>query len=150
MVFTRAKKHGHTASGKTTKEYACWSGIVERCTNPEHHAWKDYGGRGITVSDSWIGEGGFINFFTHIGPKPAPLHTVERIDNHKGYIPGNVKWATRKEQARNRRSNHRLEYLGKNLTIIEWAELIGIGYSTIQARLKRGWSVEMSLTREVV
>lgn len=97
------KPHGHTANGKTSPTYYTWAAIIERCTKPKHHRYHDYGGRGITVCDRWLK---FENFLTDIsntiGLRPEGC-TIDRIDNNRGYEPGNIKWSTPKEQAANRR-----------------------------------------------
>lgn len=78
----------------------------KRCEDPKNKAWYLYGGRGIKVCAAWSGRGGFAAFVNHIGPKPTPQHTLDRIDNDRDYEPGNVRWATYKEQARNRRPRY--------------------------------------------
>lgn len=83
-------------------EYHSWAHMIQRCTNPKNKAWKNYGGRGITVCDAW--RKAFAAFFAYVGCKPSPEHSIERIDNDRGYEPGNVKWATRSEQSLNRRA----------------------------------------------
>jgi len=81
-----------------------------RCTNPTHVAYKYYGGRGIKVCDEWMSfESGFDEFIEHIGPAPSEDHSVDRIDVNGDYEPGNVKWATALEQAKNTR-----QYLRKH------------------------------------
>ena len=88
-------------------------------------------------------------FYEHIGPRPSFLHTVDRIDNESGYEPGNVRWATRKEQARNMRVNTLLEFDGREQPITAWAEEVGINPRTLMTRLVRGWTVERALTQSV-
>ena len=80
--------------------YATWSGILSRCTNPNAPAWDRYGGRGIAVCPTWHH---FMNFVQDMGPKPTPLHTIERLDNELGYNKSNCIWATSTEQNHNRR-----------------------------------------------
>lgn len=82
-------------------EYSSWQGMLARCHNPKSPRYSDYGGRGIAVCDEW--RESFAAFFEHVGPKPTPAHSVDRIDNESGYLPGNVRWASPTEQAGNRR-----------------------------------------------
>lgn len=93
-----------THSLSKLKEYVAWSGMIRRCTDPKCKAYNNYGGRGIMVFKEWEGLEGFSKFYDHIGPKPSPHHSIDRIENDKGYQPGNVKWSTREEQQGNRRT----------------------------------------------
>jgi hypothetical protein len=90
-------KHG--ASG--TPEYAAWSNARRRIVDPEHPAYKNYGGRGLTMAPEFLES--FEAFFAEVGPRPGPEFSIDRIDNDKGYWPGNLRWATAKQQAQNRR-----------------------------------------------
>ena len=90
-------KHGLSK----TPEYRCWQQIKERCLNPKHKAYPDYGGRGITIDPVWVQD--FEAFYSFVGNRPTAKHSLDRIENSRGYEPGNVRWATMKEQNNNRR-----------------------------------------------
>lgn len=94
MTFTARTSPEHRSI------YGALCNAIARCHNPEHPAYNRYGARGITVCEEWRSLD-YMNFYNHIGPKPTEKHTLDRIDNDKGYEPGNVKWSTRKEQSRN-------------------------------------------------
>lgn len=138
----------HITHGRSgTPEYIIWGSIINRCTCKQSYNFKSYGGRGISVCDRWRK---FENFFADMGTRPSPHLTVERVDNEKPYSPANCIWATRKDQARNRRGNRRLTFNGKTLTVAEWSEITGIHTRTIRARLDvQNWSVEDALTGPV-
>ena len=123
-----------------TPDFHAWAAAKSRCTNPNNKNWVDYGGRGIEfrLPD-------FETFLSHIGPKPSKAHTLDRIDNNGHYEIGNIRWALKKPQARNRRSNHMITYQDKTLCIAEWAEKLGLKRHLIYTRLARGWSVEKAL-----
>lgn len=123
----------------TTPTYYTWRSMLQRCSC---RAWGDakrkYYDRGIRVCRRWKK---FENFLKDMGDRP-PGTSIDRLENSIGYRPGNCRWATPVEQARNKRSNHRIEYDGKSLTLGEWAERLGIEGPTIRCRLKLGWSIQ--------
>lgn len=140
IASSRLKTHGF---GKTA-EYSIWKGIKNRCLNPSTQGYRKYGARGITICDQW--RDSFVEFLDHIGPRPSPFHSVDRIDNNRGYEPGNVRWATMVEQNRNRRDNVLLTFDGETMTMAEWADQVGISAKVIQIRLRSlGWDVERAL-----
>lgn len=129
---------------KHAPEYAIWSALKNRCLNPNDARWDSYGGRGITICQKWADS--FRAFIGDLGSRPTKEHSVERIDNNKPYQPGNCRWATRKEQARNKRNNRMLTLAGTTQCVSAWAEETGINRKTILFRLNSGWSVEKALT----
>jgi hypothetical protein len=137
--------HGHRPKGKMSTEYHTWCSIKDRCLNKGCKYYHKYGGRGITMYDGWVKS--FEDFFEYVGKKPTPKHSIDRYPNNDGnYEPGNVRWATNKEQMRNTRSTHFLEYDGLKMCVLDWAAKTGIGRTTINERLRRGWSLEKTLT----
>ena len=135
-------RYRHGLSG--TKEYRAWNAMINRTTNKNYHAYKDYGARGIKVCDRWLHS--FENFFDDMGYAPTPSHSVDRIDNNKGYSPNNCRWATKIEQAANRRVNRFITYNNETHYIEEWGRITNIGGVNIIKRLERGWSIEKALT----
>lgn len=131
-------KHGLNG----TPEQKVWNNMKSRCLNPNHPRYKDWGGRGITISDDWLK---LENFYRDMGKRPSKHHTLERIDNNKGYSKENCYWATTKDQALNRRSNKHLTANGYTFTLLEWSEKLSINKVTLASRLRRGWSVEEAL-----
>lgn len=134
------RKHGHCHS----PEWRSWASIRDRCNNPRTPTYDRYGGRGISICARW---NEFINFLSDMGPRPSPVHSVDRIDNNGNYEPGNCRWATEKEQARNRRSNLLFTVDGETLPLACWVERAGLKYSCVSARLHRGWSLEDALSK---
>jgi hypothetical protein len=92
----------HTKHGKhKTTEYKAWGSMIQRCTNKKNAFYNDYGGRGISICDSWFN---FANFYKDIGDRPSNNHSLDRIDTNLGYFKENCKWSTREEQQRNKRN----------------------------------------------
>lgn len=139
-----AKTHGKTK----TREFTSWQGMLGRCYTPTNKKYPSYGGRGISVCPRW--KNSFEAFLQDMGPRPSPQHSIDRIDNDGNYEPGNCRWATPKEQSRNRRSNVLLTHNGKTQTVVEWSEETGISkYALLQRIQKLKWSTEEALTRPV-
>lgn len=126
-----------------TRLYRVWNTMRQRCGNPNNTHFASYGGRGIRVCEEW--NESFEAFYRDVGDPPLGM-TLDRIDNDKGYEPGNVRWASRLDQANNRRTNVLIEHRGQTKTLAEWGRATGLGKSTIMNRLARGWSVQKALT----
>lgn len=135
----RMKIHGRAH----TREWNIWQNMKRRCNNPDHPRYADWGGRGITVCERW--NTSFVEFFNDMGECPEG-HTIERIDNCKGYEPSNCKWATLFEQAQNSRKNRYLTHNGQTLAMSEWARRVLLPYDVIRGRLNRHWTDEEALT----
>lgn len=145
----RKEIHGHCSRGKKrSKEYVAYDHMKRRCYDPKHHRYENYGGNGITVCDRW--RQSFVNFLSDVGVAPSKFHSLDRFPNQKGnYEPGNVRWATPTQQARNMKSNRLITYSGETLCLSEWAEKIGIDQSTIASRLRSGWSEADSVSKPI-
>lgn len=131
-----------TTHGKShTKAYNAWLNAIRRCHNEDHKRFYDYGGRGIKVCARWLV---FENFLSDMG-EPEAGQSLDRIDNNGNYEPGNCRWATRFEQARNRRCTLTLTFQGVTRSASEWSQVLGLAYQTILSRLSKGWAVEKVL-----
>lgn len=136
-VRYRAIKHGMYG----TKIYNTWARMKQRCEDPNHSSYNDYGGRGITVYEPWSKS--FLSFYKSVGDIPNDGDSIDRIDNNKGYEPGNIRWASKTIQANNRRSNKRIKYGNEVFTVGEWAAKLGINYATLYDRIyKHKWPLE--------
>jgi hypothetical protein len=107
----------------------------ERCGNAAHVHFHSYGGRGIKVCDAWLS---FDAFLRDMGVRPSPNHQLDRIDNDKGYEPGNCRWATRRENSANKRTSVRVMFRGEPMCLAEAARRAGVKYQTAAWRAKRG------------
>jgi hypothetical protein len=122
--------------------YGIWQSMKTRCFNPNRNDYHRYGGRGITVCESW--RTNFKQFVADMGPRPEG-HTLDRIDNNGHYCPENCQWSTYHFQNRNRRDTRFLTFQGKTQCIVDWSKDLNIKDSTIRDRLRRGWPVERAL-----
>lgn len=134
-------RHGH--GKKNTPAYRSWKAMRTRCFNTNAADYPRYGGKGITVCERWDS---FRSFLADMGERPDG-YTLERVDNDENYEPANCKWASRKEQARNRSHNRIIEYQGERKTVSEWAEANGLTLATLRARLSNGWALAIALSR---
>jgi hypothetical protein len=122
-------RHG----GYKSKEFSTWHSMLQRCLNPNSHYYHRYGGRGIKVCEEWKD---FANFIKDMGKAPSKKHSIDRINNDKGYFPENCRWVgSQKIQSNNMSRNRHLTYNGKTQTIAQWADELGLDRSTVAHRL---------------
>jgi len=155
LVFARPLNDGSTTScgcwlrewcSKTkrthgqshTDVYRIWTLIKNRCYQPSSQSFKEYGARGIAMSDEWRDD--FEAFRRDMGERPSSRHQIERVDNDGPYCKENCVWATQAVQANNKRNNVRLDIDGQSLTVSQWSRVSGIPFKVIFKRLSRGWS----------
>lgn len=126
--------------------YWVWADMAQRCRNPRHRGYANYGGRGIRVCDRWRL---FSNFAADMGPRPAGL-MLDRINNDGNYEPSNCRWATRKEQNSNRRNCIYVDDGGDRVTLKEYCRRHGLKYRPIVKRIQnRGWPMERALSEPI-
>ena len=137
----RTYKHGMTK----TNLYSIWHNMKDRCYRKSHHAYKDYGGRGIYVCAEWKDD--FIPFYEWaISSGYHDGLSIDRKDNDMPYSPDNCRWVTMQTQANNRRTNHLITYNGETKTLTEWSRVFNCSYAMILRRLESGWDIEKALT----
>lgn len=139
-----ATKHGDRPKGKKKRLYHIWLSMRERCNNPHHEQFRHYGGRGITICEEWNDYSLFREWAYQSGY--SDNLTLDRENNNLGYNPENCRWATPKEQANNRRSNHILTLGEESHNIEWWVNKTGLPRHVIDGRVRRGWSDEKILT----
>lgn len=139
----RTRTHGMSKS----KEFKIWAGIRNRCYNKNEPSYLNYGGRGIHMSDEWFNS--FETFYQDMGPRPSKNHSIERENNNGPYCKSNCKWATRVEQANNRRTNVFYEYNGIARTLTGWARELGLNKNTLAKRLNLGWAFEKAISEPI-
>ena len=137
-----------------TRLYGVWGAMVDRCNNPHAHEYENYGGRGIKVCDEWRWDytqfeaWAMANGYDEKAKKGEC--TLDRIDPNGNYEPSNCRFASAKEQSRNRRSNVLITYNGETHCMAEWAEIAGLKYATFIQRLYAGWSMEDAMSKPLV
>ncbi len=134
-TIARSTTHG----GCQYPEYNVWACMLDRCQRKTNTYYKNYGGRGIVVCNRWQK---FDHFLADMGSRPSAAHTLERMDNDKGYSPKNCCWATRQEQGLNTRRTRWVVLGAKRLPAKLAAQLLGIPYKLFHRRLSWGWPVE--------
>lgn len=132
-----------TTHGKSkSPEYKSWQCMIARCCYPADKRYEEYSSRGITICQEWLDS--FEAFFAHVGERPSPKHTIDRIDNDKGYFPGNVRWATHLQQNNNKRTTPMVRYRGRTISLMDAYRESGttLSYSGVKYRY---YGKEMSL-----
>jgi hypothetical protein len=154
VVQAAPLKHGQAHRGRLTPEYRAWRAMLRRCETPGASHYAAYGGAGIGVCAGWHDPAAFIR---DMGPKPTLKHSLDRIDNARGYDCGkcsdclgrgatpNCRWATPVQQVNNRRVTSLVDYAGRRVPLAELARELGVNYWRLRSRLKRGLSVEAAL-----
>lgn len=123
--------HGETGtkSAGRSPEYKSWASMIQRCTNPKHFGYQNYGGKGVKVCAQWIES--FEVFLKDMGRRPTEKHSIDRINPNLGYEPENCRWATWLTQANNRTNNRRVIFNGELMTCSQLARLTGIPERTV-------------------
>jgi len=127
-----------------TLEYSTWASIKERCQNPNSKDYHRYGGAGISLYQEWADS--FSSFYAYVGPKPSLGHSIDRINVYGNYEPGNVRWATLSQQARNKRKSRYVIFNGNRVPLKQATDDLGIPYTTATSRMRRGETPEQAIT----
>lgn len=142
----RARKANTTHGKRSLRVYNIWNDMVSRCKNKNSIEYKRYGSKGINVCLDW---NKFEKFYKDMGDPPTSKHSIDRIDNDRGYLKENCRWATSKEQARNRKSTILHTINGQTKPLIEWCEIHNKSHATVYMRIRRGWSKDRALKEPV-
>lgn len=149
LVKERMSKKASKHHGFGTRLYSIWDSMRQRCNNPNCSAYKNYGGRGISICDEWddfavFREWALANGYDELAERGT--YTLDRIDVNGDYAPDNCRWVNFRTQSNNKRDTIYVEYDGMSMPLSYWAETTGIKYCTLFARYKRGWSPERILS----
>lgn len=139
-IGNRCRTHGKSIS----REYNAWAAAKQRCHNPKARWYYRYGGAGIAMCAEW--RDSFAAFLRDMGPAPTQTHSIDRIDNSRGYEPGNCRWADSFTQANNTRANHPVTFDGMTMNVAQWERHLGVPEGRIRRRLLDGWPVELAMT----
>jgi len=149
LLANRNKKHNKSY----TRLYGVWRAMKARCYNPNVAAYKDYGGRGISICEEWredfqaFYDWAIVNGYDENAPRKAC--TIDRIDNDGNYCPENCRWIDWNSQQNNKNNNRMLTYKGETHNVAEWCEITGISRRTLMSRLNMGWSIEDALSKPI-
>lgn len=145
-LIQRSLRHGYSRVGNISPIYSIWLAMKDRCLNPNCHAYKYYGGRGIKICERW--KNSFEDFLEDIGKRPSKNHSLDRYPNNDGdYEPGNVRWATKMQQSGNLRSNRWVEHEGDRMILSEWGRLLNVNPATLGKFLNKGGTMEAAIER---
>lgn len=139
--FCANKRHGYEG----TPTYSSWVSMRRRCIDPKSHGYANYGGRGIEVCEEWAF---FEKFLSDMGERPSGT-SIDRIDNDKGYFKENCRWATSKQQIRNRSISPKVEYQGEIRSLAELSEIFNVPHRRLYDRIRQGWNIEEALSTPV-
>lgn len=146
LAIASRTKHGMSS----TKDYKYWLSIKRRCYGSREISYKNYGGRGIKMHESWVND--FLAFNAYVTQLPnygIKGYSLDRIDNNGDYEPGNVRWVDRLAQSNNTRLNRYIEFHGEIHTSTEWGRILNISGDVINQRIRNGWTTEKALTTPV-
>lgn len=148
-------KHGHARRGNGRPNiYRRWQHMIQRCHNPNDRDYARYGAKGISVCERWrFGDGnmtGFELFMQDMGDPQDRTLSIDRLDVLGDYAPDNCRWATSKQQARNKRDTKHLTAFGETKPQVDWCLQYGISHQALNHRLKSGMTVELALTKPVL
>lgn len=143
VTIENSRKVNVTHGLSNTPEFKIWTGMKNRCQNPNSEKFDSYSKRG--VSPAW--QNSFEDFYADMGSRPSPKHTLERIDNEKGYSKENCRWATRQEQSLNRRTTVLLTdpFLNDIVPASVIAKRYNLEYNNFRYRVKKGWSIKEAI-----
>lgn len=136
IVAKICKEKNTTHGMSNTDEYNIWCHMKARCYNKKNKKYKDYGGRGIKVCQSW--KNSFDIFLRDMGKKPTKYHSIDRIDVNGDYCKDNCKWSTNAEQALNKRKHRFVYYYGEKMPLAKACKLLGVNYRSALYRLNKG------------
>lgn len=143
--FRLEQKPGLTHGLSDRQEYAIYRGMISRCENPKVKGYERYGGRGIKIDPVWRND--FTAFFSDVGARPTPEHSLERLDANGNYEPGNVIWSTKLAQANNKRKTRFVTYRGDRMALCDAVRLAGsvVHREAAWVRIRTGWSVDRAV-----